>query len=995
MKIFQNRNIFKKLIIVFLSVLLLGFCTPKTVKATSGDEEGIGGKLLEPVMSMFVGLGDGAISLLQKLILQTDGSMIEVNTSTKGLAKILGIIVAALVVVGGIAAIVASAGTLSLAIIGPVLTVVKAGVIAGVVTFCVTGAIENAVLPDDFVLPQISLSPYEIFANQIPLFDVDFFNPMEDQSKTVVEKPAKVEEKEITLDYEEISEGNKKYAKFNFAEHDFKVDITDAKDSQTAYDAALNKSKTATIGEAVLNYFKDNGENCSKDGENSVIYKIETDKNTYKIKQYAKGSGNSTSTSYSYYQNVTTPEKTKEVVIKSTAGQLQRTISSWYMVLRDLSLVALLSVLVYVGIRIIISSTSKDKAKYKQMLVDWLVAICLLFVMHYIMSFSNILVKQFIELIDATDIVENREQLPENTKDGELSSDGVAVSQGIQMFEISDEKQVNKAYEVLVTNRAETLGVSEEETEFYGNFVTDNGTKKLYWPANNFTEQARMMLQFVDTDDGNNYAYAGIGYKLIYCVLVIYTVIFVFTYLKRTVYMAFLTLIAPLVAATYPIDKMNDGQAQAFNKWFKEYIFNLLIQPLHLILYMVLVGSAMDFAAQNIIYVVIALGFLTQGEKLLRTFFGFEKAHTPGFLAGPAGAAIMMNGFNRLLGRPPHKGEKGAKELNNGTESKEDNKINMKNLDTKSMFNANLKSEDAINNKNGNLGLNENLDTELKDTKLSAEVDGKNANNSMESLENKKKMIANPGITNNNLKDLKAKRSVIRGFKNVGRGIRMKSPTTRESLRKLAGVGTGLAGAAIAATATGIAGITSGDFGKAAQYIGAGAIGGYNFGKGIPKGIENMSGYVDDFKEGYYSYEEYEEKAQKKAIEEAARNEELNSKAKRRLEKAQIDVDEESFNNIRDICVEYGLDTANDISTVYQEVQNGSDVNDAMVKVNYIKKQGKDVSGLGHKEREDYEQTIMDRVLQNNKGIKREDAIKVARGIIDDEDRISNNYYKK
>ena len=38
--------------------------------------------------------------------------------------------------------------------------------------------------------------------------------------------------------------------------------------------------------------------------------------------------------------------------------------------------------------------------------------------------------------------------------------------------------------------------------------------------------------------------------------------------------MAFLTLIAPLVALTYPIDKMNDGQAQAFNRWMKEYIFN-------------------------------------------------------------------------------------------------------------------------------------------------------------------------------------------------------------------------------------------------------------------------------------------------------------------------------------------------------------------------------------------------------------------------------------
>ena len=117
--------------------------------------------------------------------------------------------------------------------------------------------------------------------------------------------------------------------------------------------------------------------------------------------------------------------------------------------------------------------------------------------------------------------------------------------------------------------------------------------------------------------------------------------------------MAFLTMIAPLVALTYPIDKMNDGKAQAFNMWFKEYIFNLLIQPLHLILYMVLIGSAMTFASQNLIYAVVAIGFMTPAEKLMRKFFGFEKAGTPGMFAGPAGAALMMGGINKLL-RPPH-----------------------------------------------------------------------------------------------------------------------------------------------------------------------------------------------------------------------------------------------------------------------------------------------------------------------------------------------------
>ena len=38
--------------------------------------------------------------------------------------------------------------------------------------------------------------------------------------------------------------------------------------------------------------------------------------------------------------------------------------------------------------------------------------------------------------------------------------------------------------------------------------------------------------------------------------------------------MAFLTMVAPLVAFMYPIDKMNDGKAQGFDTWIKEYIFN-------------------------------------------------------------------------------------------------------------------------------------------------------------------------------------------------------------------------------------------------------------------------------------------------------------------------------------------------------------------------------------------------------------------------------------
>ena len=56
-------------------------------------------------------------------------------------------------------------------------------------------------------------------------------------------------------------------------------------------------------------------------------------------------------------------------VLKSSAEELQKNISKWYKALRLFALVGLLSVLVYVGIRIIISSTGQEKAKYKKMII--------------------------------------------------------------------------------------------------------------------------------------------------------------------------------------------------------------------------------------------------------------------------------------------------------------------------------------------------------------------------------------------------------------------------------------------------------------------------------------------------------------------------------------------------------------------------------------------------------------------------------------------------
>lgn len=174
MKIFQNKNLFKKLIIVLLFITIFSFCMPKVSRAS------VGGDLMDAVMDLFVGVGDGINTVLSKMILQTDGSFIVVDTETNGVAKILGIIVAAAVIIGGIVLIAASGGAALAVASSAVFTVVKAGVVAGVVTFAVTSYLSDATFGEKVVLPSIRLTPYEIFTNQIPLFDVDFFSPMTD-----------------------------------------------------------------------------------------------------------------------------------------------------------------------------------------------------------------------------------------------------------------------------------------------------------------------------------------------------------------------------------------------------------------------------------------------------------------------------------------------------------------------------------------------------------------------------------------------------------------------------------------------------------------------------------------------------------------------------------------------------------------------------------------------------------------------------------------------
>ena len=608
MKIFTKKGIIGKLIIVIILMSIIGCAVPKNISfATTKD----GGVLLEPITDFAIGIGDAIINIIHKVLFNMDKALLvldKTNGFWKWIVTVATVIAIAFIVaiaafgigiagaailsalgtaVSGTAATAAAAGgaiglKATLEALGPLVigSMIVTSVATGAKTGLVAGFFVNRNLfGDEEVFPLYRISPEEIFEGKIPMLNVNFF---ENEAKDTVDTDNSI------TDFHEV-ESNTFYEKI----------MNSAVSQVNTY--LGNKGYSKTI------------EDNKKDG----VYDITTDKwEKDNATYYATVKGIVSSfVDGSITVDLYTNGSEGAPALNDTAFTLKPTIAKWYYALRTLAIVVMLLILVYIGIRIMTSSIASEKSKYKNMLVDWVVAFCLIFIMHYIMVFANNINDSLIKIFDS-----------------------VAESKGITAV-IDDEdgslwKKLN-----------EKDGIQLDPNMRINDPATGKENAAIEWQTNLMGVFRIWAAQDAEEVEGLVY----VGYGLCFLIMVFYTVFFLATYLKRLIYLAFLTIMAPLVAMTYPIDKLNDGKAQAFDMWLKEYIFNLLLQPVHLLLYVVLISSAYELVASNVIYALVAIGFLMPAEKLIRKFFGFEKAQTPGMLANATGAAIAMNTINRLL----------------------------------------------------------------------------------------------------------------------------------------------------------------------------------------------------------------------------------------------------------------------------------------------------------------------------------------------------------
>lgn len=255
----------------------------------------------------------------------------------------------------------------------------------------------------------------------------------------------------------------------------------------------------------------------------------------------------------------------------SVATSFKSLIASVYNGLRYLVAAIYVIILVYLGIRMLLSSIGRQKAHYKALLQYWFTGLLLLFAFHWVMAF----------------MIWGSYQLTD-------------------MFATLGETAINNGSNVIDYT---TSGFAV--TEF---IIVQIG--KLH------TTTLFTLFGLI---------FAAIGYLI----LLIIGVKISLMYLKRLFTIAMLIVLFPAVVLCYVFDKIGDRKSQTFSWWMKEFTVNVFIQPLHafiLALIACMLGSVVIFQIPFVgaILSLLSLSLISVLEKQFKSIFQIESSMGPG-----------------------------------------------------------------------------------------------------------------------------------------------------------------------------------------------------------------------------------------------------------------------------------------------------------------------------------------------------------------------------
>lgn len=258
------------------------------------------------------------------------------------------------------------------------------------------------------------------------------------------------------------------------------------------------------------------------------------------------------------------PDKWNPYLAESDTGKtVLEVINEYFNYFRGIAIMFYLAILLYVGIRVILKSTAKDRDKYKAMLTDWAKGVIILFLFPLVIKYSILLNEALVGLVEK--IKSEDSYMPSS-----MSSEEADQLLGVQVNSAADNN-------IMFT---------------YKQLALDSGS---------------------------------LGFAFVYFYLILSIISFILIYFKRLITIIFLIVLFPFVSISYALDKIKDGKAQIFNNWFRELILNIFMQLFHAISYVVvttIITAIMGSSDEpNIILVIIALGYVKKSDELLKILF--------------------------------------------------------------------------------------------------------------------------------------------------------------------------------------------------------------------------------------------------------------------------------------------------------------------------------------------------------------------------------------
>ena len=253
---------------------------------------------------------------------------------------------------------------------------------------------------------------------------------------------------------------------------------------------------------------------------------------------------------------------------------IKDTLNSIFKFFQSIAIVLYMIIVAYMGLRIMLNSTARQGAKYKELILYLIQGVMILFLFPYVIKYTIDINDAFVHYIDINKV---------STKNVSASFEGV-INSGLDNI-----TSASKRTERDLINGSDYMSLMYQEAKAKGRLV----------------------------------------YAICFAVMVKQLIAFLVIYFKRLLTIIFLIAIFPLVSISYAIDKIGDGKSQAFNNWYKEFALNVFLQSFHAIIYVigmamiVEIGNAGDFS-KNWLVIILLLEFIANGDEFLRNLFGVK-----------------------------------------------------------------------------------------------------------------------------------------------------------------------------------------------------------------------------------------------------------------------------------------------------------------------------------------------------------------------------------